>query len=78
MATLRRKIKKNTDEACEYKPSLYPSFTVHNSEGVNLKLNESNMDKMYNAKVKLTGVNKRTTSKKREVEWTFEIQSIDS
>ena len=78
MATLKRKNKKS-GEGCEaYKPPLYPSFTVNSTDGVSLKLDEKNMEKTYTAKVKLTGLNKRTTSKKREVEWTFEIQSIDS
>lgn len=77
MTTLRRKRNKSS-EVCEYKSPLYPSFTVNSVDGVTLSLDEKNMDKIYTAKVKLTGVNKRTTVKKREIEWTFEIQSIDS
>lgn len=77
MTTLRRKRNKS-GKVDVYKPPLYPSFTVNSVDGVNLNLNEKNMDKVYTAKVKLTGVNKRTTTKKRETDWTFEIQSIDS
>ncbi len=77
MIKLKRKIRSNKID--EYKPSLYPSFTVQNKDGINLKIDESNMDKEYSAKIKLTGVNKRTTNKKKlEIEWTFEIQAIDN
>lgn len=61
----------NTNHRCT------PSFTVNSVDGVKLNLDEKNMEKVYTAKVKLTGINKKTTTKKREVDWTFEIQSIE-
>ena len=78
MATTLRRKRNKSSAVCEYKPPLYPSFTVNSVDGVKLTLDEKNMEKVYTAKVKLTGINKKTTSKKQEIDWTFEIQSIES
>ena len=75
MALLKRKAKSSKIE--EYKPSLYPSFTVCSSEGVSLNLDAKNIGKVYNSKVKFTGIDKRTKIGKDKTDWSFEIQSID-
>jgi len=74
MPSLKRKTKKNKVE--EYKPSLYPSFSIYSSDGINLGIDEKSIGNFYSAKVKLTGVNKRTTNGKQETDWSFEIQSL--
>lgn len=74
MASLKRKIKKESPE--EYKPSLYPSFSIYSSDGIDLDLDEKGIGKLYNAKVKFVGINKRTRNGKNDVDWMFEIQTL--
>lgn len=75
MALLKRKIKSSKVE--EYKPPLYPTFTVDSGEGVNLNLEAKNIGKVYDAKVKFVGIKKDTKPGKDRTDWSFEIQSIN-
>jgi len=75
--SLKRRVRKSTKDIEEYKPSLYPSFTIYSNDGIKLSMDEKEIDKIFNAKVKFTGINKQTKANKKEIDYTFEILSIE-
>lgn len=77
MKSLRRK-RKPAAKPESYKPPAFPSFSVCNYDGVSLGLDEDDIGKTFAAKIKFTGFNKRkNTSGKNELDWSFEVQSIN-
>lgn len=77
MASLKRK-NKNSSDVKEYKPPMYPTFSVYSSDGYRLSLDEKSLGKFFNAKIRLTGFNKRkSTNGRDDIDWSFEIQSIN-
>lgn len=79
---LKRKIRslkrrKSSSKPEAYKPDMYPSFYIYSSDGVILDFSSKDIGKSFNAKIKLTGINKRTKAGKDQTDYTFEVNSIE-